>query len=346
MARILYGVSGEGSGHAIRSREVVRHLRSRGHEVQIVTYGRALQLLRSEFQCHEVFGLHIDYRQNSARYLPTIWKNAIKAPQALSSLRAVGAIVRSWKPDLIITDLEPFTVLQGIRHTVPLLTIDNNHHVSYRRRATPWRYRHERLIARSITRLIVPYADYRIITSFDGTIRPHRRATGVYPIVRPEIYDLKVEQGNHFLLYDSFGNEKLLARLVSIPYEFRVYGHNREAQTGNITLRKFSEETFVEDLRGAKAVIGTAGFTLISESLVLKKPYLAIPVSGQFEQIDNALELEALGYGMMAKELTGATLATFVHHLPAIQHRLEAYAHPGSEAIFGTIDEVISKLVS
>jgi uncharacterized protein (TIGR00661 family) len=40
--------------------------------------------------------------------------------------------------------------------------------------------------------------------------------------------------------------------------------------------------------------MATAGFTLISEALHLKKPYLALPMIGQFEQAINAVFLEEM----------------------------------------------------
>ena len=39
MARIVYGVSGEGSGHSSRAREMIPHLERAGHRVRVVTYG-------------------------------------------------------------------------------------------------------------------------------------------------------------------------------------------------------------------------------------------------------------------------------------------------------------------
>ena len=38
---ILYGVVGEGMGHATRSRVVIEHLRTKGHQVKVVVSGRA-----------------------------------------------------------------------------------------------------------------------------------------------------------------------------------------------------------------------------------------------------------------------------------------------------------------
>lgn len=42
MAKIIYGVAGQGFGHSTRSKEVISHLKSRGHEVMVFTYGQAL----------------------------------------------------------------------------------------------------------------------------------------------------------------------------------------------------------------------------------------------------------------------------------------------------------------
>ena len=43
--KILYGVVGEGMGHATRSRVVIEHLATKGHEVKIVVSGRAHRFL-------------------------------------------------------------------------------------------------------------------------------------------------------------------------------------------------------------------------------------------------------------------------------------------------------------
>jgi uncharacterized protein (TIGR00661 family) len=62
-----------------------------------------------------------------------------------------------------------------------------------------------------------------------------------------------------------------------------------------ITVFEPMTEGFLHDLARCKGVIATAGFTLITESLHLGKPYLALPMRGQFEQELNALLLAELG---------------------------------------------------
>ncbi len=63
--KILYGVVGEGMGHATRSRVVLEHL-AKHHEVHIVVSGRASDYLTKRFEnVHEIWGLTINYDGNS-----------------------------------------------------------------------------------------------------------------------------------------------------------------------------------------------------------------------------------------------------------------------------------------
>jgi len=58
--KILYGVVGEGMGHAMRSRAVVEHLLAQGHEIEIMASGRAADFLQKRFgDVNRIHGLHI-----------------------------------------------------------------------------------------------------------------------------------------------------------------------------------------------------------------------------------------------------------------------------------------------
>jgi uncharacterized protein (TIGR00661 family) len=70
MARILYGVAGEGMGHAIRSRVVIDHL-ARSHDVQVVVSGRAHDYVkareRDRLGVNRIWGLSIVYESPCSR---------------------------------------------------------------------------------------------------------------------------------------------------------------------------------------------------------------------------------------------------------------------------------------
>jgi uncharacterized protein (TIGR00661 family) len=69
---ILYGVVGEGMGHATRSCVVLEHLLSRGHEIKVVVSGKAHQFLKTRFSgqpgftIEEIHGLALRYFGNKA----------------------------------------------------------------------------------------------------------------------------------------------------------------------------------------------------------------------------------------------------------------------------------------
>jgi uncharacterized protein (TIGR00661 family) len=135
----------------------------------------------------------------------------------------------------------------------------------------------------------------------------------------------------------------LLAELQRFTREqFLVYGYDREGTDGVLVFRPFSKDGFLRDLAGAKAVIATAGFTLISEALCLKKPYLALPMKGQFEQELNAFQLDRLGYGKGASELHPETIGDFLYRLPDYESRLEEYAPGDNRAIKEKLDELLA----
>ena len=93
-------------------------------------------------------------------------------------------------------------------------------------------------------------------------------------------------------------------------------------------------DKFLEDLISAKAVIANAGFSLMTEALHLGKPYLAIPIEHQFEQIFNAYWLDKMGYGTYWDELNKERVESFLYNLPAYRERLKAYPRRGNAALF------------
>ena len=74
--RILYGVVGEGMGHATRSRVVIEHLLARGHEVRVVASGRASGYLAERVaSVGDIWGLTMAYSENEVRRWQTLARN-------------------------------------------------------------------------------------------------------------------------------------------------------------------------------------------------------------------------------------------------------------------------------
>src|SRR5262249_41441882 len=82
--RILYRVVGEGMGHAMRSRVVLEHLFSQGHQVAIMASGRAADFLQKRFEgVNPIHGMHIIYEENRVRRGKTFWSNVLQGAAAL-----------------------------------------------------------------------------------------------------------------------------------------------------------------------------------------------------------------------------------------------------------------------
>jgi uncharacterized protein (TIGR00661 family) len=80
--RILYGVVGEGMGHAMRSRVVLEELTKR-HEVQVVVSGRAHDYLKErasqQLSVQKIWGYTLVYENNEVRAFKTALEN-LKGP--------------------------------------------------------------------------------------------------------------------------------------------------------------------------------------------------------------------------------------------------------------------------
>jgi uncharacterized protein (TIGR00661 family) len=81
------------------------------------------------------------------------------------------------------------------------------------------------------------------------------------------------------------------------PALFRVLRIRPRGTGRELLFNKPSLTVFLEDLAGCRAVIANSGFSLISESPYLGKPYLAIPVRHQCEQVLNAYYVDKMGCG-------------------------------------------------
>ena len=88
MAKIVYGVSGEGSGHSSRAREMLDHLLQLGHFVKVVSYDRGYRNLTKDFDVFETEGLHIASSDNRVSKVKTFTDNLQRLPRGHKRLNA------------------------------------------------------------------------------------------------------------------------------------------------------------------------------------------------------------------------------------------------------------------
>lgn len=346
MANILYGVNGEGAGHSTRAKEVLTHLVSAGHRVHVASFDRGLQNLKHHFDVTEIYGFRFAYVNNRVRYKRTIAKNLITVPQAAKSLRRLNALVDEADIDLVITDFEPLTCQIGHRLRLPVISIDNQHCLTNAFVSYPKQCRRDAAAAKLVTKLMTPRASaYLVISFFTAPIR--KRNTFLFPpLLRQEILTATPTQGGHVLVYVTSPAPALAKLLSNVRCQFIAYGFEREGAAGNIQYKKPSLDGFFADLISARAVIANSGFSLVTEALHLGKPYLAVPVSHQFEQIFNAYWVQKSGYGSYWTELNKERIESFLFNLAHYRESLADYPRHGNEALFSKLDALIAGFTS
>ncbi len=298
--KILYGVQGTGNGHTTRARIMAKALANAGAQVDWVFSGRE----RDKFFDMEAFGNFQSYRgltfaTQSGKVL--FLKTALNSN--LTQLYRDTRDVNVEGYDFIINDFEPVSAWAAKRAGKKVIGISHQNAFFYN----------------------IPKADSNIFTNwFMHNFAPVTMPIGLHwhhfnqPILPPMVEQanhLNYSTPKHYLVYLPFaGVDDIVPQLREFPeYDFFVYQPVPAAyDEGHIHVRPFSREGFQADLHRCEGVICSAGFELPSEAIHLGKKILVQPVAGQMEQKSNALALEKLGYGQVAKHFDVETLGKWL----------------------------------
>jgi uncharacterized protein (TIGR00661 family) len=354
MMRVLYGVVGEGMGHATRSKVLCEYLVARGHEVKIVVSGRAHAYLAKSFSdVVQIRGLTLRYVDGAMDRDGSALRNMIAAPAMLAeNVIAYYEKVVHFVPDLVISDFDSFAYVFAKRHRIPIVSIDNQQVIA--------RCKHEDAVkkgakldyqmTKAFVKAKLPGCDHYVVTTF--FFPPIRKkcvdtTTLVPPILRRPILAAKprARRGPHVLVYQTQASDgRLVPALNAVPDEhFVVYGLGKTGTHGNCVLKPFSEEGFVEDLASARAVVANGGLSLIGEAVFLGKPIYSIPVRHQFEQVMNARYVEELGYGLAADALEPDLLRLFLAENDKFARHLTRHAQDGNALVYRTLDQLVAR---
>lgn len=349
--KILYGVPSEGMGHATRSKVVLEYLLSQHHDVRIVTSDRAFTFLQKHFgeRVIAIEGFHLAYKNAKVSVGKTMMLTLKKAPaQLIKNFATYQHILKDFTPDLVISDFESFTNFFAKSKRIPLISIDNMQVIN---RATleidiPREEKADYLLAKNIVKTKVPGASHYFITTFFKPPLKKEHCTYVDPIIRQEIINARPVTKNHIVVYQTSSSQKaLIPILQEIPNEqFIVYGFNKEEQHGNVILKSFSEQEFIQNFASAKAVISNGGFSFISEAVYLKKPVCSVPIQHQFEQFVNAAYIQKLGYGLHFNEFDSDMIKAFLFDLPLFSTALNQTSHDGNKALFEGLEKIFKSI--
>jgi uncharacterized protein (TIGR00661 family) len=354
--RILYGVVGEGMGHAMRSAVVLEGLFAQGHEVRIAVSGRAADYLAARYPeaVIRITGLSLVYRDNRVAVIRSAAEN-LKALRGLpSNVRRYLETARDFQPDVVISDFESWTYWFARGQSVPIVSVDNMQAIS-RCELDPEIVSADRrsfLVAKGIVSAKLPRCNTYLVTSFFFPPVRKERTTMHPPILRESVLKRRstTTVGDHLLVYQTgTSHDELVEQMIQSGLPCRVYGLRRDLkedlQVSNLTFRPFSEDRFLDDLASARAVVVGGGFTVMGEAICLGKPMLSVPLRGQFEQILNARYVEQLGYGTWSREVSDDDLKQLYERAPDYRRELEKFEHDGNAGFFAQLDRSMTAAI-
>ena len=350
MAKIIYGVAGEGFGHSSRSHLIGQRFIDAGHDVMFVGSQKSLLYLKRYFgrRVKEIFGLSFAFEGERIDKSETLKRNLLRLPEAnRQNDELFKKHFEPFEPDLIVSDFEPFSAWWAWRKSVPFISIDHEHVLTLCKLDHPAKNWFSRLTASVVTEChYVGAIAYVIVNFFNAPVRIDS-AVLAPPIVRTDVRELKPTTGDNIILYSTTGTnlDRLKETLHKFGHQsFVIYGFNTDVEDQNCLFKKRSTEGFLTDLASARGVIASAGFSLISECMFLKKKMLLLPLAGQYEQIINARYIQKLGLGISAETLDEAAITEFLDDLDKSIPSDDRILWPDNNRFFHILQQELNKL--
>ena len=285
---ILYGIQTTGNGHIGESRDIVKELKRRGHHVSVIFSGEQQKDIpfNELFEPYKIFkGLTYVTENGKINYIKT-------APKldGISFLKNV-LTYNARNIDLVISDFEPVSIQIAKRNKIPSIGISHQTSFLY---DIPYPNLH--LFVRTIMEFFAP-ADFTVSTHW------HHFGFPILPPILPES-DLLITRGEEekkvvvYLPYEDPRQVTSMLKKCPDDHEYHFFTTtDRIQKKDNIILQPRSRNNFLNELKTAKGAILHAGFMANTEAFDLGVKTLAKPISGQAEQIANAMAIERLGFG-------------------------------------------------
>jgi len=282
--KILYAGQATGNGHLTRVRDLAPQLSKRA----------SVDILLSGAQADADIGFGVRYRREGlplsfgrsgeVRYIRTL--SRLNPRQLLEDIRALSVA----QYDIVVTDFEPVAAWAGYLGRKPVVAV--SHQASFLSPKTP-RPTITNPVVEAILKWQAPctHAIGFHFERYDSFIQT--------PLIRNEIRQANIRNGNHYVAYlPSYGEHVLAKRLSQIDVEWEVFSRSCTAPHrphNNVLVSPACSTRFAASLAGSAGLLTCAGFQSPSEALFLGKKLLVIPMRGHYEQRCNAMALRGLG---------------------------------------------------
>ncbi len=356
MSKVLFGLAGEGRGHAMRAHTIIESLRKR-HRVLVRTHGQAYDMLEpiyreSSVDFRRIPGLRFRYdADRKLNYAATFLGIAPYMWDFLGNVADMARSIEADEIDLVITDFEPLVAWGAKRADVPFVSLDHQHFI------TVCDFSGLPAALRMRVALMAPFVDMhysgQVETIVSGFAFPPLRrgvdAVQVGVLLRDEIVNAEPEHGPHITAYiRRLTDDAVLNALSGCGRQVRIYGLGRQPDRGTLRFKQVDPHGFVEDLATGEALVTTAGNQLVGESLFLGKPVLALPEPGNFEQHLNGYLLEQSGAGAIAAAelLESEDVIEFLSRIEEYRSRIDRKRLYGNPVVLSILNSYLDRVPS
>lgn len=331
----LIGVCGIGYGHCTRQLTLAKKLRAAGHKVRVVGFGNVPQFFKQHgFHAEQVWVPFLPEGKAGLDYAASVKRNILTAlPGLIQNRKVRQKVFKAGIPDAFISDYEPVTARMAYATNRPLVLLDQQSKLRYWNFDPIGRYNREADAKR--LSLFFPTFTKSFVVSFYNL--PPISDTRVEVISTPlpeSICNATPKYDNSIVIYlSSYGGagtrqniDDICAVFESIPdYNFKIYQSPGEPlkqnHRKNVEFKQFCRDGFIEDMINCSGIVSTAGHTIISEALYLKKPIFVLPLV-TFDQQLCAEIIEKERLGMRADYITRENMLRFTNSLPELRQRI------------------------
>jgi uncharacterized protein (TIGR00661 family) len=277
-----------------------------------------------------------------ARGIPAYWRG----------VRALKALVRESRPDVIINFFEPLTGLYALtcRNRPPVLAVAHQfmcEHPSYVR--APGR-RWQQFGMKWYVRLVGAASTRLALSLYEAPDLPEQNLFVSPPILRRQLFELQPNPGGNFVLI----------YLLNHGYAGQIINwHKRNPRTvlhcfydkpdappefhhdDTLTFHRLNGEKFLRMMAGCKCVACTAGFESLGEAAWLGKPLFLVPVENHIEQQINAIDATRIGLGIADTSFNLDRLAELPERLDNSKYR--AWLNRADSLLLQTLERAVLK---
>lgn len=348
----MYGICGIGNGHLYRQLPIIESLLKDNHYIMFFCYGNSLAYIKKHYAMHpnvNMVEVNVPYYIGNAEGLDFVKTEQINRIDFDINLKAF-AETQLWlgKPDLVISDYEPFSAQYGYAYNCKVITIDQQSKYfveDYPDQLAGTGYNDEVMRLR----MFFPLAQ-RIACSF-FKVDSSPEVEIVPPILRTDILKtINIPQLNEYLVYISAqtGFNQSLEDIIDILsartenfFIFVPNNINTDMKYKNIAMYKHGDSLFEQKLKTCAGIITTAGHSLISESMHLGIPVYAMPMK-LYEQQLNAYMVSNNMFGVQNELVNSDTLEEFISnnslYRTNIQNSSKLFRTDGLEIIMNRVN--------